>query len=121
LSGIVAGISVLPATLTILLRHKLPLPLTLALGHISQVGFAVALATTDQCAGHSTQLLGKVRANQKRHARRDKRVLSSCHLLYTCKCRVDSRRAHTLLELVAVLAIPRGAEIKAVDPTAHQH
>ena len=60
LSGIVAAISVLPATLTILLRHKLPLPLTLTFGHISLVGFAVALATTDQFAAHSTQLLGKV-------------------------------------------------------------
>ncbi|DBB06424.1 hypothetical protein WJX77_007711 [Trebouxia sp. C0004] len=59
LSGIVAAISVLPATLTILLRHKFPLPLTLTFGHISLVGFAVALATTDQFAGHSTQLLGK--------------------------------------------------------------
>ena len=60
LSGIVAGISVLPATLTVLLRHRLPLPLTLALGHISLVGFAVALAATNQFAAHSTQLLGKV-------------------------------------------------------------
>ena len=60
LSGIVAGISVLPATLTILLRHRLPLPLTLVLRHVSLVGFAVALATTDQFASQSTQLLGKV-------------------------------------------------------------
>lgn len=60
LSGIVAGISALPATLTVLLRYRLPLPLTLALGHISLVGFAVALATTDQFAAQSTQLLGKV-------------------------------------------------------------
>ena len=63
LSGIVAAISTVPAALTILLRHKLPLPLTLALAHISLVGFAVALATTDQFAAHSTQLLGKVRAD----------------------------------------------------------
>ncbi len=65
LSGIVAAISVLPATLTILLRHKFPLPLTLTFGHISLVGFAVALATTDQFAGHSTQLLGKVRLDRR--------------------------------------------------------
>lgn len=62
LSGIVAAISTLPAALTVLLRHKLSLPLTLALAHVSLVGFAVALATTDYFAAHSTQLLGKVRA-----------------------------------------------------------
>lgn len=61
LSGIVAGISLMPATLTLLLRHRLPLPVSLALGHASLVGFAVALATTDLFAAHSTQLLAKVR------------------------------------------------------------
>ncbi|KAL3153932.1 hypothetical protein ABBQ32_013494 [Trebouxia sp. C0010 RCD-2024] len=64
LSGIVAAISTLPAALTVLLRHKLPLPLTLALAHVSLVGFAVALATTDYFAAHSTQLLGKTEAGQ---------------------------------------------------------
>ena len=60
LSGIVAGVSALPATLLLLLRHKLPLPFSLTLAHITLVGFAVALATTDHFAAHSTQLLGKV-------------------------------------------------------------
>ena len=60
LSGIVAGVSLVPAVFTILLRHRLPLPMTLALGHMSLVGFAVAVATTDQFAAHSTQLLAKV-------------------------------------------------------------
>lgn len=64
LSGIVAAISTVPAALTVLLRHKLPLTFTLALAHISLVGFAVALATTDQFAAHSAHLLGKVCTSQ---------------------------------------------------------
>ena len=60
LAGIVAAVSVFPASLTFLLRHRLPLLCSLALAHVSLVGFAVALATTDQFAAHSTQLLSKV-------------------------------------------------------------
>lgn len=60
LSGIVASVSILPATFTLLLRHKLPLPVSLALAHASLVGFAVAIATTDLFAACSTQLLAKV-------------------------------------------------------------
>lgn len=60
LAGIVAAVSVFPASLTFLLRHKLPWPCTFALAHVSFVGFAVAVATTDQFAAHSTQLLAKV-------------------------------------------------------------
>lgn len=60
LAGIVAAVSVFPATLTFLLRHKLPCSCSLALAHVSLVGFAVALATTDQFAAHSTHLLAKV-------------------------------------------------------------
>ena len=60
LAGIVAAVSVFPASLTFLLRHRLSLPCSLALAHISLVGFTVALATTDRFAAQSTQLLGKV-------------------------------------------------------------
>lgn len=70
LAGIVAAVSVFPASLTFLLRHKLPLPCSLALAHISLVGFAVALATTDQFAADSTQLLGKVYAAVERQCLR---------------------------------------------------
>ena len=70
LAGIVAAVSVFPASLTFLLRHKLPLPYSLALAHISLVGFAVAIATTDQFAAHSTQLLSKVCATIEGHCSR---------------------------------------------------
>ena len=91
LSGIVAAIFVLPAALTILLGQKLPLPLTLTFGHISLVGFAVALATTDQFAGHSTQLLGKVRAclagliDQKAFFCCTRRRLTRCLRMWECR------------------------------------
>lgn len=70
LAGILTAVSVFPASLTFLLWHKLPLSCSLALAHISLVGFAVALATTDQFAAHSSQLLSKVCAAIEGHCLR---------------------------------------------------
>lgn len=60
ISGIVAGIAAVPATIAWLGRHALPLPLNLALWHVAAAGFAVAAASTDLLAKHTTKMLGKV-------------------------------------------------------------
>ena len=61
LSGIVAGISAVPAVLAILGRKVLPLPLELVLIHMAAAGFTVAVASTGPWANKTTWLLGKVR------------------------------------------------------------
>ncbi|GAB4820623.1 hypothetical protein N2152v2_007669 [Parachlorella kessleri] len=59
LSGIVAGISAVPAVLAILGRKVLPLPVELVLIHMAAAGFTVAVASTGPWANKTTWLLGK--------------------------------------------------------------
>ena len=114
LAGIVAAVSVFPASLTLLLRHKIPWPCTLALAHVSLVGFAVAVATTDQFAAHSTQLLAKVCAAERDNAYS---VPDSLHLYSTA----DAPRTDSTLEPAAVVSISRKLENEVVDSAAGQH
>lgn len=59
LSLIVAGTASLFGIKAFLLRRYLPLPLMLALGHTTAVGYVVAAAASDRLAGRTTALLGK--------------------------------------------------------------
>eukprot|EP00873_Tetraselmis_striata_P024639 jgi/Tetstr1/444903/TSEL_003354.t1 len=59
LSLIVAGTASLFGLKAFLLRRYLPLPLLLALGQTTAVGYIVAAAASNRFAGHTTGLLGK--------------------------------------------------------------
>lgn len=59
----VAAIAALPGIAAWGLRHTLPLPLSIVLWHVAGSGMLVAAAATETLAGHTTDLLGKVRAS----------------------------------------------------------
>lgn len=60
LAMIVGGIALVPLTLAVHLYGRVPLPVTLALGHAAAAGLAVAAAaSTEATARATTRLLGK--------------------------------------------------------------
>ncbi len=61
ISGVVAAIAAVPGVAAWVLRHSLPLPVSVVLWHVAGSGFLVAAAATERLAGHTTGLLGKVR------------------------------------------------------------
>lgn len=60
ISGVVAAIAAVPGVAAWVLRHSLPLPVSVVLWHVAGSGFLVAAAATERLAGHTTGLLGKV-------------------------------------------------------------
>ncbi|KAL4424957.1 hypothetical protein ABPG77_002842 [Micractinium sp. CCAP 211/92] len=59
ISGVVAAIAAVPGVAAWVLRHSLPLPVSVVLWHVAGSGFLVAAAATERLAGHTTGLLGK--------------------------------------------------------------
>lgn len=61
LSTIIGCIALVPATLAVVLRPFVPLPITLTLAHIAATGVVVATSASGSFCDRSTPLLGKDR------------------------------------------------------------
>ncbi len=59
LTKIILAVSLVPGALAVVLRHRVPWPVTALLAHVAATGVVVATAASDRLAPVTTHMLGK--------------------------------------------------------------